>query len=454
MALQRARVYTAPFTRKDPRNRRTRPNRVAMISMHTSPLAQPGTGDAGGMNVYIDHTTQQLVNRGTHVEIFTRATSSAEPQTTVTPEGVVVHHIPAGPFEGLSKNDLPGQLCSFANGILRTEAHRPAGYFDLIHSHYWLSGQAGWIISERWNVPHLHTFHTLAKVKNANRAAADNPEPLGRIIGEEQVATATDRLIANTPAEARDLFSHYDAPTDKIDVINPGVDLATFRPLADNEHGRPSDRAPGLNPADARAALGLRPDDLVVAFVGRIQPAKAPDVLLQGLKKLQEEHPHFRGRLVGLFVGGPSNSHPTWLPALSKSLGLDDTVRLLPPRAGVDLANLYRAADIVAVPSYNESFGLVALEAQACGTPVIATNVGGLATIVDHQHTGLLVDGHRSTNWADALHLLLSNDDLRRKLGTQAAQHAQNYSWSTTADGLLNSYAKAQQAARALAACS
>ncbi|QSB06919.1 glycosyltransferase [Natronoglycomyces albus] len=444
-----------------------------MLSMHTSPLAQPGTGDAGGMNVYIDQTAKQLVSRGVEVEVFTRATSSSEPQSVVTDHGVVVHHVPAGPFEGLSKHDLPGQLCAFAAGILRTEAHRPEGYFDLLHSHYWLSGQAGWIVADRWNVPLLHTFHTLAKVKNDNLAAGDTPEPLGRIIGEEQVVGASDRLIANTPAEARDLYQYYEAPTDAIDVVSPGVDLGIFRPvtgsgepeistndpLAATVHGRPSDRAPSisspaLSKAAARAQLGLDPQDLVVAFVGRIQPAKAPDVLLHGFSRLRERHPELSGRLKALFVGGPSNSHANWLPDLITAHGLDECVQQLPPRTGNDLANLYRAADVVAFPSHNESFGLVALEAQACGTPVIASNVGGLATVVDDQRTGTLVNGHAADDWAAALHQLLTDADLRHKYGREASAHAQHYSWSSTAEGLLHSYVRARQAARALVACS
>ncbi len=185
--------------------------RLAAISLHTSPLAQPGTGDAGGMNVYIDQTSRRLAARGVEVEIFTRATSSEQPPVAELAPGVLVRHIVAGPFEGLDKDELPGQLCSFAAGVMRAEARSAPGHYDVVHSHYWLSGQVGYLARDRWGVPLVHTAHTLAKVKNAAMAQDDEPEPRGRLIGEEQVVAEADRLIANTAAEKTELVQLYDA---------------------------------------------------------------------------------------------------------------------------------------------------------------------------------------------------------------------------------------------------
>lgn len=405
--------------------------RVAMVSVHTSPLAQPGTGDAGGMNVYVLNTATELARAGVEVEIFTRATSSEEPPTAEAAPGVLVHHLPAGPFEGLSKNDLPTQLCAFTGGLLRAEAHRPAGHYDLIHAHYWLSGQAGWVAAERWGVPLVQTFHTLAKVKNAQLAEGDSPEPHTRVIGEEQVAAEADLLIANTAAEAAELREHYRAEADRVDVVHPGVDLDVF--------------APGDRRA-ARAALNLPEDALVVAFVGRIQPAKAPDVLLRGLARLRETDPALAARVVPVFVGGPSNTDLYWLPKLAWELGLGDQVQWRTPRSGEALAQVYRAADAVAVPSYNESFGLVALEAQASGTPVLAARVGGLPTAVAEGRSGLLVDSHSADDWAGALRRMLGDADLRRRLAAGARGHAAAFSWSATAAGIRTSYSRAVEA--------
>ena len=204
--------------------------RVALISMHTSPIAQPGTGDAGGMNVYVAETAQRLAARGIEVEIFTRATTSAQEPVFHPSPGVRVWHVPAGPFEGLSKADLPGQLCAFAAGVMREGARSPEGWFDVIHSHYWLSGQVGWLVSDRWRVPLVHTMHTMAKVKNAYLSADDLAEPPGRLIGEEQVVGAADVLVANTEQERQELISLYAADPARVRVVSPGVDLDLFSP--------------------------------------------------------------------------------------------------------------------------------------------------------------------------------------------------------------------------------
>ena len=209
--------------------RRLLPRRVAMLSVHTSPLDQPGTGDAGGMNVYVVETARRLARHGVEVEIFTRATSGDLAPIVELAPGVHVRHLPAGPFEPLAKEDLPGLLCSFSTGLLRVEALHEPGYFDLVHSHYWLSGQVGTLAQDRWRVPLVHSMHTMARVKNRWLPEGDTPEPSARAVGESQVVAAADRLLANTPAEAEQLVSLYDADPSRVAVVPPGVDLSHLR---------------------------------------------------------------------------------------------------------------------------------------------------------------------------------------------------------------------------------
>src|SRR4051812_13476190 len=311
------------------------PGRVAMVSVHTSPLEQPGTGDAGGLNVYVVETAKRLARRGTEVEIFTRATSSDLPTVSELLPGVTVRHVVAGPFEGLSKNDLPGQLCAFSAGLLRTEARLTPGWYDLVHSHYWLSGQVGWLAADRWNVPLLHSMHTMAKVKNASLAEGDAPEPAGRVIGEEQVVAAADRLIANTELEAQDLIDLYAADPERVAVVSPGVDLDVFRPGGRDGRQR------------ARARLGLPQDGEVLLFVGRIQPLKAPDVLLRGIQQMVAADPERRERLVVAVLGGPSGNgldRPEDLQKLAVELGIGDLVTFHQPVGRPVLADWYRSA--------------------------------------------------------------------------------------------------------------
>ena len=413
---------------------RRSPRRVAMISVHTSPLDQPGTGDAGGMNVYIAEVATRLARRGVEVEVFTRATSGDQPPQIQMAPGVLVHNVVAGPFEGLPKEDLPGQLCAMTAGVLRREAARREGWYDLIHSHYWLSGQVGWLAKERWGVPLVHTMHTMGRVKNLNLAPDDAPEPEMRIIGEQQVVDAADRLVANTAAERADLIALYDAEPDLVDVVLPGVDLAAFHP-----GGRQA----------AREALGYAPDELVVLFVGRIQPLKAPDVLVRAVRALAAREPGLAARVRLVFCGGPSGSGrdlPEGLVALAESLGVPATFH--PATGRARLRTHYVAADVVAVPSHSESFGLVAVEAQACGTPVVAADVGGLPMAVADGRSGLLVQGHAPDTWAEALQRVLSDDSLRARLAMGARPHAESLSWDRTVDGLLASYAAALAAPR------
>lgn len=424
---------TAPVTSPSllSARRARQPRRVAVLSVHTSPLDQPGTGDAGGMNVYIVETATRLAEAGVEVEIFTRATSSdLQPIVEMTP-GVLVRHVTAGPFEGLDKRDLPGQLCAVTAGVLRAEAARPEGWFDLLHSHYWLSGQVGWLAAERWNVPLVHSMHTMAKVKNRDLSPGDAPEPAGRVIGEEQVVLAADRLIANTDDEAHELIDLYAAAPDRVDVVHPGVDLERFRP-GSRSH--------------ARARHGVRENAVVLLFVGRIQPLKAPDILLKAAAEMVAADPSLRDRLQVVICGGPSGSgleRPTALIDLARRLEISDVVRFEPPSDRDALADWYRAADVTVVPSHSESFGLVAVESQACGTPVVAAAVGGLRTAVADHVSGLLVDTHQPHDFAHAISTILRQPALREELSVGARMHAAAFGWAGTTAGLLASYSAA-----------
>jgi D-inositol-3-phosphate glycosyltransferase len=403
-----------------------------MISLHTSPLDQPGTGDAGGMNVYVIELARRLASRGIEVDIFTRATSSALPPVVEAADGVSVRHIHAGPFEGLTKGELPGQLCVFAREVLRSEAAQPVGHYDVVHTHYWLSGQVGALARDRWGVPLVHSMHTMAKVKNDALADGDTPEPAARIIGEEQVVEAADMLIANTDIEAKQLINLYDADPGRVEVVHPGVDLSVFKPV---------------DVRAARTGLGLPADAHVLMFAGRIQPLKAPDVLLRAVAVLLEETPSLRSRLVVPVVGGPSGTgleHPESLAQLAAELGIDDVVRFVPPVAQPELARWCAAATLVAVPSYNESFGLVAAEAQATGTPVIGAAVGGLTTVIRDGHSGLLVDGHEPRDWANAIRRVFDDDALRARLEAGAVEQARLFSWERTAQRTLDVYRRAR----------
>jgi D-inositol-3-phosphate glycosyltransferase len=402
-----------------------------MVSVHTSPLDQPGTGDAGGMNVYVVEISRRLAALGVEVDLITRATSSdLDPVVELEP-GVTVRHVTAGPFEGLAKEDLPAQLCAFTSGVMRIEATREPGWYDLVHSHYWLSGQVGWLAAERWDVPLVHSMHTMAKVKNLTLADGDTPEPVARAIGEAQVVDAADRLVANTEQEARQLVELYDADPHRVVTVPPGVDLDLFGPGSVR---------------DARARLGLPADAVVLLFVGRIQPLKAPDVLVRAVAQLLADDPALRRRLVVAVVGGPSGSglaQPDSLQALSAQLGVADVMRFEPPVPQTSLPDWYRAADLTVVPSYSESFGLVAIESQACGTPVVAASVGGLRTAVRDGMSGVLVDGHDPADYAAVIRDLMGAPDRLAALSKGAVDHAERFGWSATATGLLDVYAAA-----------
>lgn len=421
--MTRTTASTVPLRRLD-----RLPRRVAMLSVHTSPLHQPGGGDAGGMNVYIVELARRLAALGIDIEIFTRATSSEVPATVEMAPGVTVRHVIAGPYQGLRKEDLAAQLCAFAAGVLRSEAMRDPGYYELVHSHYWLSGQVGWLAKERWGVPLVHSMHTLGKVKNASLAGDDVPEPAARLLGETQVVESADRLVANTAQEADQLVSLYNAPRERVTVANPGVDLDRFSP---------GDRTA------ARRRLGVPDDAALLLFVGRIQPLKAPDIVLRAAADLLARDPAARQRLVVAIVGGPSGNglaEPTRLRLLARRLGIADVTRFVAPTPQHLLADWYRAANVTVVPSYSESFGLVAIEAQACGTPVVAARVGGLVTAVRDGESGFLVEGHEPADYATAIARAL-DPATERRLGRGAVEHAAGFGWAATAARVAEVYA-------------
>jgi D-inositol-3-phosphate glycosyltransferase len=415
-----------------PSPRPRHPRRIATLSFHTSPLDQPGTGDAGGLNVYVVEVAKRLAERGTEVEIFTRAVCRDTPPLAELAPGVLVHSVAAGPFEELDKHDLPAQVCPFTLEVLRAEAASEPGRYDLVHAHYWLSGVAGATAKERWGVPLVQSMHTLGKVKNGALAAGDAAEPDDRIRGELEVITAADRLIANTAEEAGQLTGLYGAHPAKVETVNPGADLAVFSP------GRPGDKAA------ARRRLGIAPDAVLLLFVGRVQPLKGPDIALKAAAKLLEDQPWLRGTLQVVLVGGPSGKQeradPDRMRELAAMLGISDCVRFEPPCPQAELAQWYRAATLMLTPSHSESFGLVALEAQACGTPVVAARVGGLRTVVDDGQSGVLVDGHDPTEWARVIGRLISAPAQLSALSAGACRHASAFGWSATVEQLARVY--------------
>ena len=405
------------------------PRRIAMVSTHTSPLATPGFGDAGGLNVYVAELARRLGERGVAVDVFTRADDDA-PEVVEVNEHTRVVRVPAGPREPVAKEDLPALLTPFTEAV----ADR-LGDAELVHSHYWLSGVVGAELARRRGLPLVHTMHTMARVKNAALGVDQSAEPALREEGEAAVVAAADVLTANTPDEAEELQHHYGAAADQIAVVPPGVDLHTFHPC---------------DQPKSRAQLGLAQDEQIILFVGRIQPLKAPDVLIRALAALVERQPERRERLRLVVVGSPSGPQSAWaasLAPLAAELGVADLVAFRPHSPRDELFRWYCASDVVGVPSWNESFGLVALEAQACGRPVVATDVGGLRHAVQDGQTGLLVPGHDPGQWADALAAVLDDPAGRARMGAAAAGHASRSSWDNTAAATLDAYRTARQRA-------
>jgi D-inositol-3-phosphate glycosyltransferase len=326
----------------------------------------------------------------------------------------------------LTKEQLPIHISGLSQEFSRIMR---AENYDVIHSHYWLSGKVAMPAAKELGIPLVHTMHTMARVKNLNLAEGETPEPMIRVQGETQVVAAANALIANTDAEGASLVSLYDACPDTVHVVSPGVDLYTF--------------TPGESRGVARAHIGQPADALVVSFVGRIQPHKGPEVLIRATSELVKHTPLLRHRLIVNIVGGASGANTEEvdrLKELTTWLAIDDVVRFTPPVPREELPQWYRAADLVIVPSYSESFGLVALEAQACGTPVIATAVGGLRTAVADGISGVLVDGHDPKAWSSVISRLLQEPQRRVLLSMGAVEHASHFGWDVTARGTLDIY--------------
>ena len=393
--------------------------------VHTSPLEQPGIGDAGGMNIYVVESAQRMAAMGVSVDIFTRRTHAHENEIVEISPGVRVRYFDCG-HGSLTKEQLPAHISGLSKEFLRL---LKSENYDAIHSHYWISGKVAMPAAKELGIPLVHTMHTMARVKNLNLAEGETPEPMIRVQGETQVVAAANALVANTDAEAASLVSLYDACPDIVHVVSPGVDLYTF--------------TPGQGRSTAREIVGLPQDSLVVSFVGRIQPHKGPEVLIRATSELVKHSPLLRHKLIVNVMGGASGANTEEvdrLKELATWLGIDDVVRFSPPVPRADLAQWYRAADLVVVPSYSESFGLVALEAQACGTPVVATAVGGLRTAVADGISGVLVDGHDPKAWSSVIARLLQEPQRRVLLSMGAIEHASHFGWDATARGTLDIY--------------
>lgn len=405
---------------------------VAMLSYHTCPLATLGGKDTGGMNVYVRELTRHLGRLGIHVDVFTRSQDEHVPHVLHDlGYGNRVVHIPAGPETPLPRQELVSYLPQFADGIRHFAAEKGIHY-DLLHSHYWLSGIAAMQLKADWNIPILHMFHTLVLMKNRVARSPQEIEGGYRIDGEQQILRAADHIIAATPAELAQLQFLYHADKSRITVIPPGVDTSHFYPIP---------------PDEARAAIGIQPDDRMILFVGRIEPLKGIETLIRAIAHLSMERiisgcPHYLA-----IVGGDPNLTPEMedsemarLQALCHDLGVNDLVLFLGKRAQDTLPYYYSAAEVVVMPSHYESFGMVALEAMACGTPVIASQVGGLAFLVQDGVTGFSIPDDDPSALAEKLSQLVCNPDLRNQLGAQAAKYAREYDWEIIAQRISNVY--------------
>ena len=394
--------------------------------VHTSPLDQAGTGDAGGMNIYVVEAAQNMAAMGVAVDIFTRRTSADVADTVEVAPGVRVIQLNVGPVDGVTKEQLPGFIPELSAAFKKALSEDK---YDVIHSHYWISGKVAMPVAKELHIPLVHSMHTMARVKNLNLAEGEVPEPMIRVQGETQVVAAADWLVANTDAEAASLVSLYEACPDNVSVVSPGVNLKVF--------------TPGAGRAASRKGLGLDPHAHIITFVGRIQPHKGPEVLIRSIAELVSHSPHLRTKLITNIIGGASGANQSEverLKELTTWLGIDDVVSFAPPVPREDLPQWYRAADLVCVPSYSESFGLVALEAQACGTPVVATAVGGLRTAVADGISGVLVDGHDSRAWSSVLARLIQEPQRRVLLSMGAIEHASHFGWDATSRGTLDIY--------------
>jgi D-inositol-3-phosphate glycosyltransferase len=397
-------------------------NKVALVMVHTSPLEQAGIGDAGGMNIYVIESAKRMAAMGVYVDIYTRKISDSQSDVIEYEPGIRIVHLEL-PL-GTKKEEIPSFIPAMAADF---KAKIKDQNYKVIHSHYWISGKVAMSAAKEFKIPLVHTMHTMARVKNLSLAEGESPEPMIRVQGETQIVEAADALIANTDAEAASLVGLYDACPDIVRVVAPGVDLYSFTPER----------------KDARNKLGLDEKKLIVSFVGRIQSHKGPEILIRAIHELSKHNPELMGQLQVLITGGPSgvkNHEDIRLRELVHWLNLDNTIQFLAPITRDKLPDLYRSSDLVCVPSYSESFGLVALEAQACGTPVVASAVGGLRTAVADGISGVLVDGHNPKAWSSVLARLLKQPERRIVLSIGAIEHASHFGWDATARGTLDVY--------------
>jgi D-inositol-3-phosphate glycosyltransferase len=400
------------------------PVRIAAISLHTSPLDQPGTGDSGGMNVYVRSVAERLADRGVAVDVFTRCAGRGVPEVERVGPHTRIVQVNAGPCAPVAKDDLMGLLPRFEDRILSwAEAEGP---YDLIHAHYWLSGRVGLEASARWGVPLVVSFHTLGAVKDRALAATDGPEPAARLQAERDTIAGADRILVPTLAEAENVVRLYGAAPGRVRVVHPGVDAASFSP-------RPKE--------EARRRLGLS-GRTVMMFLGRLQPLKGPDVAIRAAAEAMR-----RGLgpdAVLVVLGGPSGpGGPAFvegLRGLAAREGMADRVLFLDPRPHEELPWVYSAADVLLMPSRSESFGLVALEAQACSVPVVAASVGGLRHLVEDGVTGFLVEGHEPSRYAERLLQILGDPAMAGELGRAGRRRAAAFGWDGATDGVLDVY--------------
>ncbi|QRN84062.1 glycosyltransferase [Chloroflexota bacterium] len=405
---------------------------IAMISYHTCPLAVLGGKNTGGMNVYVRELTRFLGQVGVHVDVFTRSMDEHVPQVSHDLGNFNrVVHVSAGPEVYLQKGQLREYIEPFAEGIMAF-AEKKGIQYDLIHSHYWMSGLAGMILKERWQVPMLQMFHTLGLMKQQIGRTPEEREGQERVDGELAVMQASDRIIAATEAEVGQLEQLYGVNRRKVSIVPPGVDTHHFYPIPMDE---------------AKEAIGISPKDRMALFVGRIEPLKGVDTLIRAMAILKEKCVQYICPHYLVIIGGDPEGHPERdesemgrLQILARSLGLDDIVFFLGRRGQDTLPYYYSAAEVVVMPSHYESFGMVALEAMACGTPVIASRVGGLAHLVKDGETGFFVPAQDPEALADKLRLLFMTHDLREEMGRQAVAYAQKLRWETITDQIAEIY--------------
>lgn len=392
--------------------------RIAVISMHTSPTASLGQNGNGGLNVYVREVASAFSDRGIATDIFTRRQSDDDPAIeSLAPLSRVIY-LPAG--QSLDKYSLYNEVPGFAESI-RAFAEKEQTDYDLLYSHYWLSGEVACLLRPRMPAGWAHIAHTLGLVKNRTLASGARPEPALRIRVEGEVAQKADLLIASTTDEADDLVRSYKADPEHIYVVPPGIDLATFQPL---------DRA------EARLKIGYGPGRLLL-FVGRLERLKGVDVAIKALALLRDrDHDDLRLIVLGEDVRDGDESEKERLKAVASSLGVRDRVDFLGSVAHHELPYFYAAADAVVMPSYSESFGLVALEAQACGRPVVASGVSGLRSVVRDEVSGYLIEGHDPALYAERIGRLLNDPELAQQMGLRGRLLAQRFSWTRTADRL------------------